>query len=175
MSGLVASDLEALPFGQGSRSIVGESTLNVNFDTRQVTGRATNFWEVVGGSRNGQIEITDWVQGLSGTLNQTGVVSHIPGSSAIILDTAGNLVGQLDVNGTPVSGTFSVVADGNVLLFYQKGSRIVAIGDGFDDGYSELDVTFTPTGGGASIPICYNNSCPASGAGLTVGHNLELN
>jgi hypothetical protein len=171
---LIAADLTS--GGQaGSRAIMGQSTLTVNFDSGAVTGSASNFVEVVSSTAGGQIAVSQWVQDLTGTLNQSGTLSYGAGSTGLTLTTSGNLTGSLAVNGQAVAGTYRVDGTGNGLTFQQKGTTIYAVGGagtGLPDG---LEVSFTPTAGGSPIRICIDNLCPGSGAGLSAVHVLELN
>lgn len=172
LTGLVATDLTS--GGQsGSRGLMGQSNLTVNFDSRAVTGTAGTFAEVVSSSPGGQISVSQWVQSLTGTLNQTGSLN--PGTTGMTLTTTGSLGGTLVINGQSVAGTYRVDAVGNGLVFQQNGSTTYAVGGLGTGQSSDLEVTFTPNGGGTPIRVCIDNLCPTTGAGLSAVHVLQLN
>lgn len=173
LSGLFAADLTSKGTS-GNRAIMGESHLTVNFDTREVSGYAARFAEVVATSDEDGISVTEWIQSMSGTLAQTGSISHGPSGSSISLSTTGSLSGIMSVNGETQTGTYRVVANDNELTFHQNGLTVYALGLETSNDPSNLEVTFHPQSGGAPIRVCVGGLCPNSGTGLSALHVLKL-
>jgi hypothetical protein len=173
LTGLIAADLTS--GGQsGSRAIMGQSNLTVNFGSGAVTGSATNFAEVVSSTSGGQITVSKWVQSMTGSLTQSGTLTHGAGGSGMTLTTTGNLAGTMVINGQAEAGSYRIDATGNGLSFQRKGPTTYAVGGPGSGLPSDLEVTFTPTGGGAPIRVCIDNLCPASGPGLGAVHILQV-
>jgi hypothetical protein len=99
---------------------------------------------------------------------------HGAGGSGITLTTSGNLAGTMVINGQTVAGSYRVDGAANGLSFQRKGTTTYAVGGPGTGLPSDLEVTFTPTVGGAPIRVCIDDLCPASGTGLAAVHVLEV-